>query len=73
MTSIRIIASCLFVLLVSSTSDAFSVGSPSQHGVSRQTSSTQLNIFGDALKGAFSNDESLGKVQNAGLKNVSRK
>jgi hypothetical protein len=30
-----------------------------------------LNIFGDALKNAFGNDESLGKAQNAGLTNVS--
>ena len=28
---------------------------------------TSLNIFGDALKGAFSNDESLGKRKNEGL------
>ena len=32
-------------------------------------STTQLNIFGDALKGAFSNDETLGKRKNEGLSN----
>eukprot|EP00568_Trieres_chinensis_P009366 CAMPEP_0183294978 /NCGR_PEP_ID=MMETSP0160_2-20130417/3093_1 /TAXON_ID=2839 ORGANISM="Odontella Sinensis, Strain Grunow 1884" /NCGR_SAMPLE_ID=MMETSP0160_2 /ASSEMBLY_ACC=CAM_ASM_000250 /LENGTH=144 /DNA_ID=CAMNT_0025456375 /DNA_START=145 /DNA_END=579 /DNA_ORIENTATION=- len=32
-------------------------------------SSTRINIFGDALKGAFSNDDALGARQNAGLKN----
>mmetsp|Transcript_2309 Transcript_2309/g.2992 ORF Transcript_2309/g.2992 Transcript_2309/m.2992 type:complete len:136 (-) Transcript_2309:64-471(-) len=34
------------------------------------TSQTTLEMgFGDAFKGAFSNDDKLGKVQNAGLKN----
>ena len=33
-----------------------------------QTTSTSLNIFG-GLAGAFANDDSLGKAQNAGLKN----
>lgn len=40
------------------------------HGGGEETS-TRLHIFGDALKKAFGNDESLGKAQNAGLTNVS--
>mmetsp|Transcript_37234 Transcript_37234/g.81066 ORF Transcript_37234/g.81066 Transcript_37234/m.81066 type:complete len:135 (-) Transcript_37234:579-983(-) len=36
-------------------------------GAPARISNTQLNIFGDALKGAFSNDDSLGKAKNAGL------
>ena len=31
------------------------------------SSSTSLNFFGNALKGAFSNEDNLGKAQNAGL------
>ncbi len=37
----------------------------------QHTSIAELNLFGDAMKKAFSNDESLGKPKNAGLKNVS--
>ena len=60
--------SALLLLLIASGS-AFSVSPiPS---TAPQQSSTSLNFFGDALKGAFSNDDSLGKAQNAGLKNVS--
>ena len=32
--------------------------------------STELHMFGDAFKKAFSNDDKLGKPKNAGLKNV---
>lgn len=39
---------------------------PAQHHSSSRSASTELNIFG-GLKDAFSNDDSLGKVQNAGL------
>lgn len=31
------------------------------------STTTSLNIFGDAFKGAFSNDDSLGKRKNEGL------
>jgi hypothetical protein len=31
---------------------------------------SQLDLFGDGLKNAFSNDDSLGKKENAGLKKV---
>lgn len=34
------------------------------------SSSTSLAGFGDAFKGAFSNDDKLGKPENAGLKGV---
>jgi hypothetical protein len=37
------------------------------------SSSTSLSGFGDAFKGAFSNDDKLGKVENAGLKGVCAK
>jgi|EP01083_Nonionella_stella_P242349 ferredoxin len=74
MTSIRSIAACLIALLA--VSNAFSVMPSSQNNrlaspslSTSSTSSTQLHFFGDALKGAFSNDDDLGKVQNAGLKN----
>ena len=39
---------------------------PAQQHSSSRIASTELNIFG-GLKDAFSNDDSLGKVQNAGL------
>jgi hypothetical protein len=38
---------------------------------SASTTSTSLNFFGDAMKNAFGNDDSLGKANNAGLTNVS--
>lgn len=40
--------------------------SPAQQHSPSRIASTKLNIFG-GLKDAFSNDDSLGKVQNAGL------
>jgi len=46
---------------------AFSVVQPSLAGRTFATTS-ELNLFG-GLKGAFANDDSLGKPQNAGLKN----
>ena len=49
------------LLLVGSTNGF----SPSQRAST--ASSTHLNGFGDAFKGAFSNDDSLGKQKNAGL------
>ena len=39
---------------------------PAQQHPPSRIASTELNIFG-GLKDAFSNDDSLGKVQNAGL------
>ena len=39
---------------------------PAQQHSSSRIANTELNIFG-GLKDAFSNDDSLGKVQNAGL------
>ena len=54
-----------------SSSDAFSVlPSSSSHSAAISTP-TSLNMFGDALKGAFGNDDSLGKAKDAGLSNVS--
>lgn len=73
-TKATIAVTLVVLLFVSSQTSAFTfVSSPSPKQVvlsnSSSTSSTRLNIFGDALKNAFGNDESLGKAQNAGLTN----
>jgi len=65
MMSLRSITLAAFVFSCALT-DAFTV-LPSNVA----HTSTSLNMFGDALKGAFGNDDSLGKAQDAGLKNVS--
>ncbi len=65
MISFRLVSLVSFVLFVAS-SEAFSVLPSNQ----ASRASTSLNIFGDALKNAFGNDDSLGKVQNAGLSGV---
>ena len=59
-------------MMLVSYSNAFSIVPSSSVPVriTATSSSTQLHIFGDALKGAFANDDSLGAVKNAGLKNV---
>jgi len=75
----------LAVLFLASSSEAFTVLPPSNHhhhhhhyhsnGASTATASvttgtsTTLNFFGDAMKNAFGNDDSLGKDKNAGLTN----
>mmetsp|Transcript_6215 Transcript_6215/g.17760 ORF Transcript_6215/g.17760 Transcript_6215/m.17760 type:complete len:140 (+) Transcript_6215:108-527(+) len=51
-------------LLASSSVSGFSVESPR---TSPRQGDTSLGLFGDALKGAFGNDESLGKRKNEGL------
>ena len=53
---------------ISGTAHAFGVTTPSR-GIGFRPS-TSLGLFGDALKGAFSNDDRLGKQENAGLKGV---
>jgi ferredoxin len=63
MISIRSITFVALIIFAAS-SEAFTVGSASS-----ARASTSLNIFGNALKNAFGNDEDLGKVQNAGLSN----
>mmetsp|Transcript_4152 Transcript_4152/g.8376 ORF Transcript_4152/g.8376 Transcript_4152/m.8376 type:complete len:140 (-) Transcript_4152:9-428(-) len=61
------IATLLFVMaLACSETLAFSVVQRSLAG--RASTMTELHMFG-GLKGAFANDDSLGKPQNAGLKN----
>uniref|UniRef100_A0A7S2S4R7 2Fe-2S ferredoxin-type domain-containing protein n=1 Tax=Eucampia antarctica TaxID=49252 RepID=A0A7S2S4R7_9STRA len=64
-----LIASFLFciVTLTSNSCEAFSSRTASFSR--KQAFSTELPMFGDAFKGAFSNDDSLGKAKNAGLKN----
>ena len=70
------LSSVLFAMVLQmmlvSYSNAFSIVPSSSVPVriTATSSSTQLQIFGDALKGAFANDDSLGAVKNAGLKNV---
>ena len=63
MFSTKINAFLVLMALACSETLAFSV----QTSAGR-TSATQLNLFG-GLKGAFANDDALGKPQNAGLKN----
>lgn len=58
------------VALAAAPSHAFVPGAIPQTPSSPQTS-TSIHIFG-GLKGAFANDESLGKAQNAGLSNGPR-
>mmetsp|Transcript_19524 Transcript_19524/g.24075 ORF Transcript_19524/g.24075 Transcript_19524/m.24075 type:complete len:140 (-) Transcript_19524:144-563(-) len=66
---LRSIANYALILSAISSSSAFSVV-PSQRQVSSSSSSsTQLDMFGDAFKNAFSNDDQLSKPQNAGLTN----
>ena len=59
----RRLATIATVVCASSSASAFV---PAQQHSSSRIASTELNIFG-GLKDAFSNDDSLGKVQNAGL------
>ncbi len=51
-------------LLLATSANAFVPATPQ----TTHTTSTSLNIFG-GLKGAFSNDDSLGAAKNAGLSN----
>ena len=59
----RRLATIATIVCASSSASAFV---PAQQHSSSRIASTELNIFG-GLKDAFSNDDSLGKVQNAGL------
>ncbi len=58
----NVLLSALVSLLVLGSTNGFA---PSQQRAA--TSSTSLNIFGDAFKNAFSNDDSLGERKNEGL------
>lgn len=62
-------AAVAFLVVLSSTTDAFVPATATSHATT--TSSTSLNIFG-GLKGAFANDDSLGQAKNAGLSNGPR-
>ena len=60
------------LVIIAATLSLTEAFTPSIHNrASQSSSSTRLNFFGDALKNAFGNDDSLGKAQNAGLTNVS--
>jgi hypothetical protein len=63
-TMTRCFIALFLVAALAASANAFTVG---PHSVSQTTSSTSLNIFGNAFKDAFSNDDKLGKAQNAGL------
>jgi hypothetical protein len=60
----RFFIALLLAAALAASSEAFTVGPRS---VSQTTSSTSLNIFGNAFKDAFGNDDKLGKAKNAGL------
>ena len=62
---VRGILSIATVTLLATTASGFGVA---PQPVSQQRLDTSLGFFGDALKGAFTNDETLGKAENAGLK-----
>jgi hypothetical protein len=65
-TMARSFIALFLVAALAASANAFTIGPP--HSVSRTTSSTtSLNIFGNAFKEAFGNDDKLGKAQNAGL------
>ncbi|KAG7346866.1 2Fe-2S iron-sulfur cluster binding domain containing protein [Nitzschia inconspicua] len=61
-----LIISCLVALLASS-SLGFAPSSLKPSSLLTSKSTTSLDIFGDALKGAFANDDSLGKRKDEGL------
>uniref|UniRef100_A0A7S4JWQ5 2Fe-2S ferredoxin-type domain-containing protein n=1 Tax=Odontella aurita TaxID=265563 RepID=A0A7S4JWQ5_9STRA len=63
----RFFLSAILASLLITRAQAFGIP-PAQRAQTNKPSTTELSIFGNALKGAFSNDDSLGKQQNAGLK-----
>lgn len=70
MSTPRIISFLAILLSLMSMTSGFSpVRMPSSSPSSSKIleTSTTLNVFGNALKGAFSNDDSLGKRKNEGL------
>ncbi len=61
----------LVILIVTFTSNNCEAFVSNSRSLSRSPAfSTELHMFGNALKNAFSNDDNLGKPKNAGLKNV---
>jgi len=68
-TTQKSMLSLLVVALLAATSQVAAFSPMMQPSTSTTASTTQLNIFGDALKGAFSNDDTLGKRKNEGLAN----
>ena len=58
----------LSIIAVYSTS-AFTTA-PLKNNALNSPTPTQLDMFGNGFKNAFSNDDSLGKRENAGLKKV---
>ena len=61
---VRSFNSLFLVAALAASANAFTVGPRS---VCQTTSSTSLNLFGNAFKDAFGNDDKLGKVKNEGL------
>ncbi|KAL3792646.1 hypothetical protein ACHAW5_005100 [Stephanodiscus triporus] len=61
-------ATVILAMIAASSSSAFTAAPRTNNAHSRKA--TQLDMFGNGLKNAFSNDDSLGKRENAGLKKV---
>lgn len=59
----------VITIMLSFSSSAFQVSSIRSKLMKTKTT-TQLELFGNAMKNAFSNDDSLGKRDDAGLKKV---
>ena len=61
-------ATVILAMIAISSSSAFTAAPRTNNAHS--IIATQLDMFGNGLKNAFSNDDSLGKRENAGLKKV---
>ena len=59
----------VITIMLSFSSSAFQASSIRSKLMKAKTT-TQLELFGNAMKNAFSNDDSLGKRDDAGLKKV---
>ena len=67
MTRNLFIALISMAMMVTTTHGFAPIQIPTKTTLSTTTTTTSLDLFGDALKGAFSNDDSLGKRKNEGL------
>jgi len=60
----------ILVMMMAYPSSAFQASSSSTKNTMNTRIPTQIDLFGNAMKNAFSNDDSLGKREDAGLKKV---
>ena len=60
----------VITVMLSFPSSAFQASSIRSSKLMKPRTTTQLELFGNAMKNAFSNDDSLGKRDDAGLKKV---